>query len=226
MKLLIWDFDGTLAYLEGRWSGTLYELLRREEPNLGVTLKTLQVQLQQGFPWHTPELAHPELNDAEMWWNHVALLFEAIFRTLGIPSKRALELSSMVRELYIDSSRWTVYPDTFPTLLALTEKGWRHVILSNHVPELNLLASDLNITPHLEALFNSATTRYEKPHPEAYLNVLRAFPNQKEVYMIGDNLHADVLGAKKVGISGFLVRAKADADVRSFSDLRQLIDFL
>jgi phosphoglycolate phosphatase-like HAD superfamily hydrolase len=39
MKLLIWDFDGTLAYLEGRWSGSLHQLLKTEEPALEVAVK-------------------------------------------------------------------------------------------------------------------------------------------------------------------------------------------
>lgn len=226
MKLLIWDFDGTLAYLEGRWSGTLHQLLRNEEPHLEVALETLRVQLQKGFPWHTPELAHPELNDAEKWWNHVAQLFEPIFRGLGLSSERAFELSRKVRELYIDSSRWSLYPDTLLALQTLTQKDWTHVILSNHVPELNSLASSLNIAPHIEAIFNSATTGCEKPHPEAFLNVLRAFPNPKKVYMIGDNLHADVIGAKNVSIPGFLVRAKAGEEIQSFSNLNELIEIL
>jgi hypothetical protein len=30
MNYLIWDFDGTLSYREGMWSGTLFEILCRD----------------------------------------------------------------------------------------------------------------------------------------------------------------------------------------------------
>ena len=60
--------------------------------------------------------------------------------------------------------------------------------------------------PHLAAIFNSAQTGYEKPHPQAFRNVLAWLPEPEAVWMIGDNYTADVLGAQAVGLPGILVR--------------------
>lgn len=34
-KLVFWDFDGTLAYREGLWAGTLLGMFEAEEPATG-----------------------------------------------------------------------------------------------------------------------------------------------------------------------------------------------
>jgi phosphoglycolate phosphatase-like HAD superfamily hydrolase len=46
MKYLIWDFDGTLAYREGMWSGSLIEVLDREMPTHALTSDMLRPYLR------------------------------------------------------------------------------------------------------------------------------------------------------------------------------------
>lgn len=50
MKLLIWDFDNTIAYRTGMWSSTLIEVL--DQYHLGHTIKRdhIRPHLQAGFP--------------------------------------------------------------------------------------------------------------------------------------------------------------------------------
>lgn len=49
---------------------------------------------------------------------------------------RVSELAREVRGTYLDATAWVVYDDVVPTLTRLSGLGWRHVVLSNHVPEL------------------------------------------------------------------------------------------
>jgi putative hydrolase of the HAD superfamily len=74
------------------------------------------------------------------------------------------------------------------------------------MPELPGIFNHLGLSPHLAALFNSAQTGYEKPHPEAFRQVLAWVSRPEAIWMIGDNYLADVLGAEVQGISGILVR--------------------
>lgn len=54
-RAILWDFDGTLAYREGLWSGCLAEVLQEREPDAGVTRDRVRPLLRDGFPWHLPE---------------------------------------------------------------------------------------------------------------------------------------------------------------------------
>jgi putative hydrolase of the HAD superfamily len=74
------------------------------------------------------------------------------------------------------------------------------------VPELPGIIEHLGLTPHLVHIFNSAETGYEKPHPHAFRLVLDAMPDLQDVWMVGDNIEADVKGALRVGIPAILVR--------------------
>ena len=78
--------------------------------------------------------------------------------------------------------------------------------MTNHVPELGAILRSLDIEYLFLAIFNSADTGIEKPHPEAFENVRTSLPPQSQVWMIGDNIAADVEGAEAAGIPAILVR--------------------
>jgi HAD superfamily hydrolase (TIGR01549 family) len=205
-RAIVWDFDGTLAELPGMWRGTLKEVLDEHEPGHRVTRELLAPHLRNGFPWDSPDVPHPELAEADAWWAHVELLLRRAYEAVGLAPARARELGAHVRARYVDVRRWRLFDDTLPVLGALRAHGWRHVILSNHVPELRQLVSALGLAPLVEAVVNSAETGYEKPHPEAFAAARRAVGGVDELWMVGDNPRADLDGAARAGIPAILVR--------------------
>jgi putative hydrolase of the HAD superfamily len=233
VKLLVWDFDGTLAHRRGEtgWSLLLAETLDAEEPGHGHSPDTFRPYLRDGFPWHRPDVPHLELcGDAEAWWNGVLPLLARAYEAAGYPPARALELAGVARRLYVDPAGWSLFDDTLPTLERLAEKGWMHAILSNHVPELAGIVARLGLA-HLMAGFScSANTGYEKPHPLAYASVLDRLRlierGPTEVWMIGDNVVADVLGAEAVGIPAVLVRRPDPRAARFSATLAGVDEFL
>jgi len=225
MRLLIWDFDGTLGYRAGgMWAATLLEVLRREMPDLAVEAKEVQPYLQVGFPWHRPEQAHPELDTPEAWWSAVRPLFEKAFLAVGLEARQARSLARHIPQVYANPSRWRLFDDTLPTLDRLTQRGWTHVLLSNHVPELRQIVDHLGLTSRLARIFNSAETGYEKPHPRAFQMVLDAFPDATAVWMVGDSMRADVAGAEAVGIPAILVHGARGGVKRVWAALAQAED--
>src|SRR5689334_3635181 len=207
-RYLIWDFDGTLAYREGGWTGTLLELLQATLPDHTCTAEQLRPHLRAGFPWHHPDRAHPVL-PAEAWWDALDPLFVDAFRSAGLPLPLAEHLARQVRHTYPHTSRWRLFPDTIPALRALAAQGWTHLVLSNHCPQLPTIVAGLNLSAYIARIFNSADTGYEKPHPEAFRHVRATFDPGATVYMIGDNPEADIRGAQAVDIPGLLVRNQA-----------------
>lgn len=225
-RVILWDFDGTLAYREGLWSGCLAEVLQAAEPAAGITRDDVRPLLHNGFPWHTPDKAHPELSTPDAWWEVVeGLLFQACLQ-LGFSERKARTYARETHERYIDVAGFKLFDDTLPVLNDLKAHGWSHIILSNHVPELRDLVEGLRLADLVADVLTSAVTGYEKPNPRAFQLGREAAGDPDEIWMVGDNPGADVRGAESVGIPAILVR-DPDSDVaRRFDDLFGVQRFL
>ena len=212
MKLVIWDFDGTLGYRDGgAWTATLLDVLQRELPSHHVTFEELRPFMASGFRWQMTEQAHTPVDSADprtadAWWGELEPLFVQAYRSVGVRDAEARRLARCFRSTYLNPLRWRRFDDVLPTLEALIERGWTHVILSNHVPELPELVEAVRLAPYFVRIFNSAEIGYEKPHPAPFKVVQAAFPDVEAWWMVGDSYAADVLGAEAVGIPAVLVR--------------------
>ena len=129
-------------------------------------------------------------------------------------------MAKAVRRAYLVPERWRLYDDALPILAQLSSRGWKHLLLTNHVPELEKIVRHLGPDRSLHGIFNSAETGYEKPHPDAFRGVLESLPHADAVWMIGDSVDADVAGAESVGIPAILVRKWHDGVERCCADLR------
>lgn len=106
----------------------------------------------------------------------------------------------------MDPRRWRLYDDAVPALRHLSSRGWTHLILSKHVPELPEILRALGLEARFLRVFDSAESGYEKPHPRAYDDVLETVAGAEAAWMVGDNPEADVRGAEAVGLPAILVR--------------------
>ena len=206
-RVIFWHFGGTLAYRQREWCGCLVEMLDEYEPGHGITSEAIGPHLREGFPWHTPERPHPELSDPDVWWAKVQSILATGLRAEGISSLRSEEIARAFRTRYVDGSlNWRLSPDVIPVLTRLRNEGWRHVILSNHVPELPAIVDGVGLGKFVDRVISSAAVGYEKPHP-AIFELARALSgNPQQVWMVGDNQQADVGGAHAVGIPAILVQ--------------------
>lgn len=218
VALLVWDFDGTLADRAGRWSDAVLSALGGHLAGHGVGVDALRPHLQSGFPWHTPELAGPAELNPDAWWARLNPVFERALIGTGVHAELAARAALDVRLHSTDPQHWRLYDDSLPTLLALQEQGHRTVLLSNHVPELRALMAHLGLTPLFEAIYNSAETGLEKPHPEAFRQIERAYPGAR-FCMIGDNPVADLAGARAVGWDAVQIRASDTDDLSHLTAL-------
>jgi putative hydrolase of the HAD superfamily len=211
-RLVLWDFDGTLAFRPGLWGGCALEVLNAHDPGHGIELERLRTAFRGGFPWHAWEKPHLHLGEAEAWWEHVSLRITQAFADAGVEHGSGEDLAVAFRERYTDAAiGWQRFEDALPALEAVAAAGWRSAVLSNHVPELEALVAGLGLGEHLDAVFNSAQIGYEKPHPEAFRIALNAFGAPREAWMVGDNEQADVEGAREAGMRAILVRGDGDA---------------
>lgn len=207
--VVMWDFDGTLAFREGMWRGCLIEALDVVRPGHSIGMDDVRPWLRDGFPWHRPGEGHPHLDTAEAWWQSLTPLFEEAYRRAGVSARAAAAAAALVRRHYTDPGRWAIFADTRPALTSLTAAGWRHIIVSNHVPELPTLVQALGLDDLIATVVTSAQTGYEKPHPHMFAIALERAGDPARVWMVGDNPAADIQGAQAAGIPSILVRTAA-----------------
>jgi putative hydrolase of the HAD superfamily len=221
---IIWDFDGTLAYRPGRWSGTMMQVLNEHHPGHNIKICQIKPYLEDTFPWHAPDKPHHHLSSPEAWWSHIKEVIANAYQAAGISREISIHLSQLVRQHYINPQGFILYDDSLSTLNYLSRKGWKNVILSNHVPELPQIVEQLGLGRLISNCISSATIGYEKPNPEAFKIALSASGNPKSVWMIGDNISADIIGAQNVNIPAILVHTKNNYNIKySASTLKDVI---
>ncbi|UCD30369.1 MAG: HAD-IA family hydrolase [Planctomycetota bacterium] len=206
-KYIFWDFDGTLAYRPGKWSGALADIANEYKHDANFTYDDFHPLIKKKFFWDKAQCEHHHLSDPDNWWSALSPLFVKAFIEVGFSEHEAQNLAGQVRSRYVDPTHWRLFEDTVEALDILSNLGWKHVILSNHVPELSMIVKKLGLTPHIHAIFNSAETGIEKPNPKAYQNaVVCLAANPDWLLMVGDNVETDVLAPESLGIRSILVR--------------------
>lgn len=223
MKVVIWDFDGTIGERIGAWSGTICEMISEEFPHLQPTREQVRPALKGKFLWDKPEIPHPELADPDRWWDYHLDLIRDGFVAGGLAPDAAAMLAARFRTRYCSLAGWRIFDQTEAALGMLERAGWRHYILSNHVPELEQIVIALGIRERFDGLYNSALTGYEKPHPQAFAQIASRIPGGSRIWMVGDSYEADFLGAERAGLTGVLVHKTREGVVRQSGDLMGVV---
>lgn len=205
MATLLWDFDETLAYRDGKWTRSMYEILVRNGYN-HLSEDEVRPYFKTGLPWHRSGEAHSDYFHFEDWWAHTTEVIRQKLLEIGFDDELSVILSGQFREEYLDLSKWHLYEDTLDALKQSISAGHTNIIVSNHVPELKTIVGFLGIEDYFKTIITSANIGYDKPHPRIYIEALKCVEKDNRVFMIGDSYNADVLGSKALGIEAIWVR--------------------
>lgn len=223
---VFWDFDGTLAYRKGSWSGALLQALQKKGIEHNLKREDFRPFLRSGFPWHNPEKNHLHLSTPKEWWNVIEKIFIQAYIHLRFSLEQAKELAELACKLYIDPKSFHLYDGAIRTLGKL--ENWNHIILSNHVPELNEIVQGLGLEKYITKCISSANVGYEKPHPEIFRIALSIANYPQKKWMVGDNIEVDIKGANQLGIPAILVHKEKKHDVKyqanSLTEVAEIIE--
>ncbi len=218
-RAVLWDFDETLAHRPGKWRSAMVAALDGLCPGHAITADAIGPLLKTGYPWHAPSVPHPELCAPGAWWAHMERVLTSVFVAVGAPPSLAPDLARLAHERYVDPTTYRVYDDVPAALGRLSEAGFAHVVVSNHVPELAAIVRGLGLSDRIADVVCSADTGYEKPHPESYAIARRRVGNPSSLWMVGNSYDSDVAGAEACGIPAILVRSSHPAARRTCPDL-------
>lgn len=213
MKLIIFDFDGTLADTRGYIVATMHKTMRQ----LGLPLRpaeecaaTIGLPLKGCF-----QQLYPGIQDAE------AELYMATYRRLFDKDR--------------DASSVDLFPGVKETLQNLKKKGYLLSIASSRTTRtmVQMLEEKELVSPF--SLFIGVTeVQNAKPHPEPVLKTLEALEvPASEALVVGD-MPVDILmgsraGARTCGVTygnstrSELLEAGADYIIDSFTELESLL---
>ncbi len=128
----------------------------------------------------------------------------------------------------MDKTKWFIYDDVISTLEKIKKIGYNNYILSNHVPELNVIVKNIGLSEYFSEIYSSANIGYEKPNVNIYEYVLKELRIDKNTcIIIGDSFNADIKGGEKSGIKSILVRSKNTENYKWYcSNLENIITMI
>jgi putative hydrolase of the HAD superfamily len=147
---------------------------------------------------------------------------KTLFENLGI--KIRLTPEEMEREFWRAAERFSLNAGIIEVLDWIKARGIRLGIISNcsfgeTVMWENLI--DYKLGPYFEFLMSSADYGFRKPHPRIFATALRKMGlTAAEVWMVGDNLECDIMGAQNCGLYPVWYNRLHQLNTRDYSGLQ------
>ena len=226
MKVICWDFDGTLVYSESLWSSSVLTALNETDNNHNILLDDIRKYMATGFTWHTPDKDHHTLT-GENWWKYMNNHFYNIYLNLGVIPSIANEACNKIRNVIKRKENYSLYQDTVETLKTAKERDYKNIILSNNYPDLIEVIEQLGMYHLFNNFVISAIVGYDKPRNEIFEFAKDLYPHSKEFFMVGDSIPADIIGGKNSKMKTILVHKgyNESADY-CFNDLHSICSIL
>ena len=236
-EVIFFDVGDTLIRAHPSWAGVYREGLA--DVGIQATEKDLERALlhetQAGAWWNIEDPFDPTEENS---WERIRDFDLAVLARMGLTdidegAIRAIEGAFSRR------SAWYVFPDVVPCLDAVAAAGIRMGVISNFVWGGPELIHALELSSHFEGLTVSARVGFQKPHRgifEHALSQLHVAPDR--AWHVGDSYKADVVGARRLGITPLLIdryggadparvrEEHEDPDLTILSDLYDLLEVL
>ena len=168
--------------------------------------------------------------DGRRFWH---ALVHATFAQIALPE----DFENFFDELYQLFSQpqvWRLYPESLPVLRTLGQQGYIVGVISNWDIRLQNLLHGLGVMACVQHVSISALVGWEKPHGHIFTHALEAVGvAPARAVHVGDNLHADVEGARQAGMQPLWLRRDGEprgdgvlADDEVIRDLNGVVDWL
>ena len=210
LRAVVFDLGDTLVHLSRPWEDVFRDNL--EATHSYLAKMGLKLDFQQ-----FAETFMRQFNDASSKASLYKVeipMQEIIAKTLRKAKLEVLGVD-LVHDTMMEFYRpeieaWQLYPDTLRTLEALREQDLKMGLISNAKSEwfVEAILERFNIRQFFEAVITSAEMGLRKPRADIFMKALSSLNvKASEAVFVGDSLHADILGARAVGIQSIhLVR--------------------
>lgn len=241
LRAVIFDLGGTLMYERSEWGSitaqadeALTNYLREEglELNLSTFPREFRKRLDKYFKQREKDLLETSYG----------FVLRDVLNDKGYREVSDQVIRNALDRLFaITQTNWVIEDDTLPTLEKLEADGYRMGLISNagDDEDVQQLARRFGIAKYFDFILTSAACSYRKPHPRIFeLALSNWYFLPSEAVMVGDNLDADVRGAKSAGLyaiwlsrragqrAGEQLSVQPDASLSSLYELPAFLDRL
>jgi HAD superfamily hydrolase (TIGR01549 family) len=230
IQAIFFDFDGTLRHSEPSSMETFYRFAAEEG------YPTTPEQRLRGERWvnaywaESDELREdvarygPWQDNGKFWLNHARRHLIAVGSAEAHAESIAARVTQRMRVEYepVDC----VSPDVPPVLQRLREAGFALAVVSNRSHPYDTLVETLKLSSYFEFVMAAGELGTFKPDPMVFHHAAqRAGVEPDQTVYVGDNFHADVLGARAAGMHPVLYDPKGiypEADCVVIRDIKHL----
>ena len=241
LRAVVFDLGGTLMYEREAWHEVTArgdEALTRYliDQGLELNLSTFPVEFRRRLAEYFTQ-REQDLLETTYTFVLLELLKDKGYANLADDViRRALD-----HLFSITQTNWILEDDALPTLQKLERDGYRMGVISNagDDQDVHQLVRRFQISSYFDFVLTSAACSYRKPHRRIFeLAIANWYFLPSETVMVGDNLDADIAGAKSAGLYAVWIRRRAgpstddpprvkpDASVSSLLELPALLDRL
>lgn len=206
VRAVFFDMGDTLTTMQLGWDALFTRVARAygldvDEAAVARAYANVFARLDRDPAIHTYD---PTAEYDARYWREIN---GAVLREAGVPPDVPLtEVLVALHRAFDDPTHYYLYPDAVPTLRALREAGYRLGIISNWSWNLPELCTGLGIFAYFDAIITSARVGASKPHRAIFDYALTALGvTPAEAVQVGDNLLADVAGARAAGMHAILL---------------------
>jgi len=213
VKAVVFDLGYTLI----NFSGNLDKVARASHLALVDYLIQLGYDLdREAFAERFSELMHlyyaqRERDMLEMPVHGIVL---HALEDLAANSPTKDQVAAAIHEMYLVTEKyWKLEEDTLPTLDSLQKMGYQLGLITNASDawDVNNLIDENNLRHYFSAIVISAEEGFRKPDRRIFEKAAERLHLQfNEMVMVGDTLHADILGAKQCGMKTVWISRRAE----------------
>ncbi len=226
-KIILWDFDGTLAFHEsGDWEDLFYMLFDKSELNNNLSAKEITQALDKSLPWNNSDYQHPTFYDTESWIVYVSENFR---KNLNITENQFipfLKLFNNIMDEYLNLSSWHLFSETLMVLQKTNKLGFNNIIISNHIPDIYNFVEYLGLDKNISKIFCSSEIGWEKPNKAFFEFIFKNIKKESIKYFIGNSYSSDYIGALNSDLPFLSVRKKIPNYENCFLNLEEVYDYI
>jgi putative hydrolase of the HAD superfamily len=241
LRAVIFDLGGTLMYerdathpVNSHGDEMLTQYLR--EQGLELNLSTFPMEFRKRLDKYFKQ------REQDLFETTYSFVLRDILTAKGYDDvSDDLIRNALDRLFAVTQENWVLEKDALATLKKLEADGYRMGLISNAGDDKDVqqLVKKFRISRYFDFVLTSAACSYRKPHPRIFeLALSNWYFLPSEAVMVGDNLTADIKGAKAAGLFGVWLTRRAtsqsaeqaetqpDATIATLTDLSSVLDRL